>query len=58
MSTMACYRFTARKVVNVDEVEESSGIQPTTFMPKGRGRKGGSLQQGPDRDDSKKKSAK
>ena len=58
--TLACYRFTARKVVIVDEVEteESSGSQLTTFKPTGRGRVRGSLQQGPDRKDSKKKSAK
>ena len=56
--TIACYGFTARKVLSadMDESEKASGSHSSTYQLTGRGRRGGSIQ-GPDRDDAKRKSA-
>ena len=57
--TIACYGFTARKVlsVDVDESVEASGSHSSTGLT-GRGMSRGGLTQGPGRDDAKRKSSK
>ena len=57
--TITCYGFTARKFLSVfvDESEEASGSHSSTHQLTGRGRRGGS-KQGPDRDDTRRKSSK